>query len=73
MVTMAVWVTLRHSCRPHMQLCEASHPPSSESFSYLGGRCCLTSVDLRGCGKVTAAGVQALRSSTAAPSLHIEL
>jgi hypothetical protein len=32
----------------------------------------LTSIDLRDCSKVTAAGVQALRSTTAAPSLHIE-
>jgi hypothetical protein len=32
----------------------------------------LTSLDLRGCNKVTAAGVQALRSTTVAPSLHIE-
>jgi hypothetical protein len=31
----------------------------------------LTTLDLRGC-KVTAAGVQALRNTTAAPSLHIE-
>jgi hypothetical protein len=32
----------------------------------------LTFLDLRYCFKVTAAGVQALRSTTAAPSLHIE-
>jgi hypothetical protein len=32
----------------------------------------LTSLDLRACDKVTAAGVQALRSTTAAPNLHIE-
>jgi hypothetical protein len=32
----------------------------------------LTSLDLRNCHKVTAAGVQALRSTTASPSLHIE-
>jgi F-box/leucine-rich repeat protein 14 len=32
----------------------------------------LTSLDLRYCNNVTAAGVQALRSTTAAPSLHIE-
>jgi hypothetical protein len=32
----------------------------------------LTSLDLRGCSKVTAAGVQALRNTTAAPSLRIE-
>jgi hypothetical protein len=32
----------------------------------------LTSLDLRYCIKVTAAGVQALRNTTAAPSLHIE-
>ena len=32
----------------------------------------LTSLDLRYCDKVTAAGVQALRSTTAAPNLHIE-
>jgi hypothetical protein len=31
----------------------------------------LTTLDLRGCSKVTAAGVQALRSTTAAPSLRI--
>ena len=31
----------------------------------------LTSLDLRDCYKVTAAGVQALRSTTAAPNLHI--
>jgi hypothetical protein len=33
----------------------------------------LTSLNLRYCNKVTAAGVQALRSTTATPSLHIEL
>jgi hypothetical protein len=33
----------------------------------------LTPLDLRFCYKVTAAGVQALRSTTAAPNLHIEL
>jgi hypothetical protein len=33
----------------------------------------LTSLDLSHCYKVTAAGVQALRSTTAAPSLRIEL
>jgi hypothetical protein len=32
----------------------------------------LTSLDLRNCNKVTAAGVQALRNTTAAPSLRIE-
>jgi hypothetical protein len=32
----------------------------------------LTPLDLRYCYKVTAAGVQALRNTTAAPSLHIE-
>jgi precorrin isomerase len=32
----------------------------------------LTLLDPRGCSQVTAAGVQALRSTTAAPSLHIE-
>ena len=32
----------------------------------------LTSLDLRWCDKVTAAGVQALRSTSTAPSLHIE-
>ena len=32
----------------------------------------LTSLDLRYCNKVTAAGVQALRSTTAAHNLHIE-
>jgi hypothetical protein len=32
----------------------------------------LTSLNLRYCNKVTAAGVQALRSTTAAPSLHIQ-
>jgi hypothetical protein len=31
----------------------------------------LTTLDLRYCSKVTAAGVQALCSTTAAPSLHI--
>ena len=31
----------------------------------------LTSLDLRWCFKVTAAGVQALRSTTVAPSLRI--
>ena len=31
----------------------------------------LTSLDLRNCTKVTAAGVHALRSTTAAPNLHI--
>jgi hypothetical protein len=33
----------------------------------------LKSLDLRDCPKATAAGVQALRSTTAAPSLHIKL
>jgi hypothetical protein len=32
----------------------------------------LSSLDLRSCYKVTAAGVQALRNTTTAPSLHIE-
>ena len=32
----------------------------------------LTHLNLRSCINVTAAGVQALRSTTAAPSLHIE-
>jgi hypothetical protein len=32
----------------------------------------LTTLNLRACPKVTAAGVQALRSTTVAPSLHIE-
>ena len=32
----------------------------------------LTFLDLRYCDMVTAAGVQALRNTTASPSLHIE-
>jgi hypothetical protein len=32
----------------------------------------LTSLDLTLCDNVTAAGVQALRSTTTAPNLHIE-
>jgi hypothetical protein len=32
----------------------------------------LTFIDLTGCDRVTAAGVQALRNTTAAPNLHIE-
>jgi hypothetical protein len=32
----------------------------------------LTELDLTGCDEVTAAGVQALRNTTAAPSLRIE-
>ena len=32
----------------------------------------LTFLNLTGCDKVTAAGVQALRNTTAAPNLHIE-
>jgi hypothetical protein len=32
----------------------------------------LTFIDLAGCDKVTAAGVQALRNTTATPHLHIE-
>jgi hypothetical protein len=52
-----------HPARP-VQVVGAAVPPSNLPA--------LTSLDRRGCGNVTAAGVQALRSSTATPNLHIE-
>jgi hypothetical protein len=45
---------------------------TDEAVRALSSLPALTSLDLRCCFKATAAGVQVFRSSTAAPSLHIE-
>jgi len=47
------------------------HNITNEGVLTLGSLPALTQLDLRNRNKVTAAGVQALRSTTTAPSLHI--
>ena len=44
----------------------------NEGWLALSSLPALTHLNLRACWKLTAAGVQALRSTTAAPGLHIE-
>jgi hypothetical protein len=57
---------------PHLPRPLLVLPVASEGLRAVSGLPSLTFLDLNGCDKVTAAGVQALRNTTAAPSLRID-